>query len=253
MEITWKNVLPIPVSWNTPEVLKSRAEFVAQNLLPFSTKNYIYVDETGFNLRTKKSKGWALSGHPATLSVLPKGKNITVIGALSREGLIHYRIVQSLRERRGTTAEDFRSFLLDLLGKIPSGSIIVMDNAKIHHAEILQTLLELIRNAHKSEIVFLPPYSPFLNPIEYAFNDLKQSLKPLAIKNKGELIESIKEKIPLINNEKAKGYFQQVSKYYQQCLMGIAFHGKPLVPELNLDDNSSFQITNSSSQMISNS
>ena len=75
MEITWKNVLPIPVSWNTPEVLKSRAEFVAQNLLPFSTKNYIYVDETGFNLRIKKSKGWALSGHPATLSVLPKGKN----------------------------------------------------------------------------------------------------------------------------------------------------------------------------------
>ncbi len=73
LTITWKNVLPIPVEWNTPEVLDKRILFV-HNLLIEHAKHtpMVYIDEVGFNLRTTHKKGRSLSGTPATLTVLPK-------------------------------------------------------------------------------------------------------------------------------------------------------------------------------------
>ena len=80
--------------------------------------------------------------------------------------------------------------------------------------------------------LFLPPYSPFLNPIEYAFNTLKVFVRKETFRNRGELIEVIKEKINLITPQMAKGYFNQASKYYSQCALGLPFAGKPLEPEI---------------------
>ena len=109
LDITWKNVLPIPVDWNKPEIIQAHATFVATlSSLVLTQKAVIYIDEKPWNMHKKKSKGHAMQGEPAKLTLVPKGKNITLIAALSTKGLVHTRIVEGLTEKKkGTNAEDF--------------------------------------------------------------------------------------------------------------------------------------------------
>jgi transposase len=52
-------------------------------------------------------------------------------------------------------------------------SVLVMDNAQIHHNEFLVNFIESIG----CKVLFLPPYSPDFNPIEFAFSSIKNWLK----------------------------------------------------------------------------
>jgi len=56
---------------------------------------------------------------------------------------------------------------------LSKNSILVLDNAKIHHDQELLNYLD----AFGVKVVFLPPYSPDLNPIETAFSTIKQFLQ----------------------------------------------------------------------------
>jgi len=231
MDVTWKNVMTIPIDWNTLEVLRARTEYVHQLLLMMD-RNRVYLDETGFNLHTKKSKGRALAGNPATITVVPKGKRITLISALSLQGMIHTRIVHNVGEKKGTNAEDFRNFLLDLVPKIPRGSVLILDNAKIHHANNLGSTWNMLKQTYDIDYFYLPPYSPFLNPIELAFHSLKEAVKGCTFFNRGELLGAIERCIPLTTAAKAEGYFHHSAKFHRQCLLGLPFTGKPIDPNI---------------------
>jgi len=72
-------------------------------------------------------------------------------------------------------ANVFLLFLQKVLKQYPIGKIVlILDNARIHHAKLLQPFLE--EHAHRLELVFLPPYSPELNPIEGLWKWLKTSV-----------------------------------------------------------------------------
>jgi transposase len=250
MNITWKNVLPIPVDWNTDNVIERRISFVSaiSNCFPRAT---IYIDETGFCMHTKKSKGRAVKGEPAKLTLVPKGRRISLIASLSNTGIVHYQIVQSLGEKkRGTGADDFRNFLIDLFPKIPRDSVIILDNAKIHHAEKLESTWDMAKATYGIDKLFLPPYSPFLNPIEYAFNTIKSNIQEVHWETREQLVQAIKDKIPVITSDKAYGFMQQSAKYYTQCRLGLPFRGKPLNPEGYNNNNSSSYSTQPSVPVI---
>jgi len=69
--------------------------------------------------------------------------------------------------------EDMLNFLQLIRKHNPFGPIIIiLDNAKIHHAKLVSAIAEIM-DIH---FVHLPPYSPDLNPIEYANKDLKAKL-----------------------------------------------------------------------------
>lgn len=50
----------------------------------------------------------------------------------------------------------------------------ILDNARIHHAKLIQPFLE--ENRHRLELVFLPPYSPELNLVEGLWKWLKETI-----------------------------------------------------------------------------
>ena len=148
-------------------------------------RNLIYLDETGFQISTlRNNHGRAVAGETPTLSVLSKKKRLNCIAALSIKGIEHLKFISSTLQRKennggqgGVNAEDFRGFLLDLAPKIPRNSLLIMDNAKIHHANLLDnTVWGMLKTQYGLEKLYLSPYSPFLNPIEYIFNTVKRSL-----------------------------------------------------------------------------
>jgi transposase len=231
MDITWKNILSIPADWNTVDVIQQRREYVTQQLVPYMLRPFIYVDEQGYNLHIKRSKGRAVAGQPAKLTLLPKGQRISVIAALSKSGITHHQQVNSLGDKkRGITADDFRLFLLDLAQKIPRNAVLILDNAKIHHAERLDSTWTMLKETYAIDHLFLPPYSPFLNPIEYAFNVWKNAVRSAEFYNRGDLARVIDEKVSVITPENAEEFFKKTIEYHPQAALGLPFTGKPLEP-----------------------
>src|SRR5690606_38919229 len=54
LNVSWKTVLPIPVSWNTPDILRKRTEFVGNTLVRIASRVHVYLDEKGWNLTTRR-------------------------------------------------------------------------------------------------------------------------------------------------------------------------------------------------------
>ena len=53
MDVTWKNILPIPVNWNTPEIIRARSDYISKLEIAFRERKRIFLDESGFNLHIK--------------------------------------------------------------------------------------------------------------------------------------------------------------------------------------------------------
>ena len=66
-----------------------------------------------------------------------------------------------------------------LLPQIPLGTVIVMDNASFHRKKNLIKIAE----AKGMQVIFLPPYSPELNPIEHFWNQLKNQVRENLLKS----------------------------------------------------------------------
>ena len=89
-----------------------------------------------------------------------------------------------------------------------------MDNVKFHHcSEVRETA-----NIHFNEIMNLPPYSPFLNPIENMFSKWNGICKRKQPKNEWELFEAIEDGATLITEFDCEDYFRNMWFYITKCL-----------------------------------
>ncbi len=68
-------------------------------------------------------------------------------------------------------------FSSQLMPILPKDSVIVMDNASFHRKKQLFSIAQ----EYKHRLIFLPPYSPELNPIEKFWNKLKRLLKKILL------------------------------------------------------------------------
>ena len=129
-----------------------------------------------FSATVLRRYGYSLRGKPArSQKLLVRGKRVSAIGALSASGMLGCHMVEG--SVNADTFEEFieKSLLPNLCpfnGTNPH-SVVVMDNCSIHHVERVIKLTE----STGSLVVFLPPYSPDLNPIELAFAHVRRTLK----------------------------------------------------------------------------
>ena len=126
----------------------------------------IYIDECGFNLYTKRTYGRAPVGQRAVRIVGgQRGRNTSAIVAISNQvGVVYSEIHQGSITK--AVYLDFITSLSAILGE--ENAFLIMDNAPCHNIQF---------NHQDHKIKYLPPYSPFLNPIENCFSVLKADLK----------------------------------------------------------------------------
>ena len=81
-------------------------------------------------------------------------------------GILNYETGRVyVQEEEQYTADIFLKFLENVLKEYPSGKVVlILDNARIHHAKLIQPFL--VEHKNRLNLVFLPPYSPELNLIE---------------------------------------------------------------------------------------
>ena len=146
-------------------MIKLRAQWKRLFQPALRRRRLIFIDETGVNLSLTRSYGRARGGKRA-VGAVPKnyGQSVTLIGALSREG-----ILASFCFLGSTDTEAMRVFLREvLLPQLVRGDVVIWDNLAVHKTRAV--LAEFERA--EIEMLFLPPYSPDLNPIELCWSKL---------------------------------------------------------------------------------
>jgi transposase len=135
-------------------------------------------------------------------------KILTILGAISTRGMIATMTIEAATDR-----EIFLAYLDEVLcPKLRPGDVVVMDNLSSHKVKGVRERIE----AAQAHLLYLPPYSPDMNPIEKAWAKLKQLLRAIKARSKEALEEAIAQLLPLLTAEDAKAWFRLPFNALQQ-------------------------------------
>ncbi|MDQ5812904.1 MAG: IS630 family transposase, partial [Actinomycetota bacterium] len=144
----------------------------------------IFVDEMGTNTSLSPAYAWAKKGQRAYWCVpRNRGPNTTVLSSMSAEGM-----GPSLSVEGATTSAVFEAYVEQVLGPtLRKGQVVVMDNLSAHKGERVRELIE----ERGCSLIYLPSYSPDLNPIEEAFSKIKGLVRKAEARTREALLEAI--------------------------------------------------------------
>lgn len=162
----------------------------------------MFVDEMGTNTSLSPLYGWSKVGERLRAEA-PRnwGKNVTLISSMSLAG----GMGPSLAVEGPTTREVFELYVEKILApRLCAGGVVVMDNLSSHKGGRVRELIE----ARGCELLFLPPYSPDLNPIEEAFSKVKSILRKARARSRGALVEAMGQALGAVSPSDARGFFE---------------------------------------------
>jgi transposase len=131
---------------------------------------------------------------------------MTILGAMSMEGIIAAMTIEE-----ATDADIFLAFIQQVLCPVLNpGDLVVMDNLSSHKVPDVRQSIENMG----AQLLYLPPYSPDLNPIEKAWAKLKQLLRTAQARSKEALELAVADALKLITAENAKAWFRLCPSVY---------------------------------------
>jgi transposase len=130
------------------------------------------------------------------------GEKFSIIGAICLTGIVAMMYIAST-----VNGKVFKTYVEQLLlPKLRRGKFIIFDNINFHKSK---ELIELIESTG-AKVVFLPPYSPDLSPIEKMWSKIKEILKRKKARSKAEFHEALVEAITDVNDE-------DFEEWYESC------------------------------------
>jgi transposase len=165
------------------------------------TERLVFVDEMGTNTSLSPVYAWAPKGQRAHCSVpRNRGPNTTVLSSMSAGGM-----GPSLTVEGTTTSAVFEAYVEQVLApSLRKGQVVVMDNLSAHKGERVGELIE----ERGCELIYLPSYSPDLNPIEEAFSKIKGLVRKAEARTREALVEAISSALSAISSGDARGFFE---------------------------------------------
>jgi transposase len=159
-----------------------------------------FIDESGVNLAMTRLYGRAPRGERALGSVpINYGSNLTIIGALGARGLSALMTVDG-----ATDGDIFRVYVGEVLcPTLRRGDIVVMDNLRAHKVSGIREAIE----GRGAKLIYLPPYSPDLSPIERCWSKIKTELRAIGARTRGALERAIKKALSTITEFDALAWF----------------------------------------------
>ena len=161
----------------------------------------VFLDESSVNINMARHYGWRRGGRRVVdHTPLNTPKSTTVLSSIRLDGELAYTTFPG-----GTTADKFLTYLKEtLIPTLRSGDIVVMDNLRTHH---MQAVGELLHAAGASAL-YLPPYSPDLNPIEKLWSKVKAILRKLRVRSLDDLDAAISSAFSCVSEDDCAGWFR---------------------------------------------
>lgn len=163
-------------------------------------QDLVFVDESGINTAMTRRYARSLMGERA-LGRVPAGhwRQLTLLGGLSLEGLIACMSIEA-----ATDTGVFLAFVREILvPALKPGQVVLLDNLSAHRAEAVRALIE----GAGCRLLYLPPYSPEMNPIEQTWSKLKTLLRSAAARTREALEETLTAVIEEITAADSRGWF----------------------------------------------
>jgi len=172
-----------------------------ERIRTIAPEHLIFLDESGVTTSMTRLYARSLGGrriHEATPG--SHWKIMTILGAMSLRGMIATMTIEE-----ATDTDIFLAYVEHVLcPALHPGDVVVMDNLSSHKVQGVQQRIEKCG----AEVLYLPPYSPDLNPIEKAWSKLKQLLRSTKARSKEMLDQAITDALLLISPDNAKAWFR---------------------------------------------
>jgi transposase len=163
-------------------------------------KHLVFVDETGTSTKMVRTRGRCRRGR-RLIGKAPWGhwKTTTFTAGLRCDGLVAPFVLDG-----PMNGEAFLAYVETLLApSLSEGDIVVIDNLPAHKVEGIRAAIE----ARGAFLLYLPPYSPDLNPIEMAFAKLKALLRKAAARTRDSLWDAIANLLSAFTPDECANYF----------------------------------------------
>lgn len=167
----------------------------------FDARRLVFVDESGFHTSMTRLRARAPRGERAHGKVPSKrGRNQTLIASITLQGAMG----ESVSIEGSTDAELFEAYVERFLAPtLQAGQVVVLDGLGAHRTGRVRDLIE----ASGADLVFLPPYSPDMNPKEEAFSKVKGIVRKAGARTRGTLDEAVGEALSAVTPQDAAGWF----------------------------------------------
>lgn len=129
-----------------------------------------------------------------------RGKNQTLIASITLEGMMG----EAMTIEGATDAKAFEAYVEHFLAPtLTEGQVVVLDGLGAHRTHRVRELVE----ERGANLLFLPSYSPDLNPIEEAFSKIKNIVRKAGVRTREALVEAISEALSAVTLEDVAGWF----------------------------------------------
>jgi len=168
-------------------------------------KDLVFLDESGANLQMQKRFGRGFIGKRIKIfSPYKKGNKFTMLSAIN-----HEEVLASLYLEGAANGEIFLQFIKDCLCPVlKKENVVVMDNVSFHKVVGIE---EAIKNVG-AELIYLPPYSPEMNPIELMWAKIKSYLRKKAARNIEKFHSALKQAFESITAKDLTNWFKHCVK-----------------------------------------
>ncbi|KAG1038350.1 hypothetical protein G6F43_012702 [Rhizopus delemar] len=236
--LTFKKAHMHSIQRNSPDNIERRYEWVL-NWVNETDMDYmsncVFIDEAAFHINLKRSMAWPKKGTRAEVIVPEtRARTTTILGAISPFGVVNVQLrrptIPSKKRRLGSNGLvvsgaggtvtgyyiNFIKSTLDVLDNHEEfkGHYIVMDNAPIHTSKDIERYI----TSRGYGCIYLPPYSPELNPIEQFWSVVKSKLKREKLLEKETISSRIKEACNSILFSDLRGFCHYSTTKFNDCL-----------------------------------
>jgi transposase len=175
---------------------------------PFFAKalsRLVFIDETSSNTRLTKRTGWSPKGERyLTHASFGHWRTQTFVAGLRSHGLVAPWIVAPWIVEGAMNGEIFERYgETQLAPELSPGDVVILDNVGFHKNE---RAAKLVRQ-RGAWLLFLPPYSPDLNPIEMAFSKLKALLRKKAARTFDAISTAVGDICDLFDPQQCRNFF----------------------------------------------
>lgn len=207
MGLPRKKKVPRASEQDGPEVRKRRREF-CEGLSGIDPRRLVFVDECGANTAMVRNYGRAPAGRRVYSDAPGRWESVTLTCGMRLSG-----VTAALAFPGASDAATFETYVEDMLApELRPGDVVIWDNVKPHGSKDAIEAVE----AAGARVMFLPPYSPDLSPIEEMFSKVKGAMRSAAARTVDAVYAAFASALEDVTLGDIAGWFGHRAAYAMQ-------------------------------------